>query len=157
MANSQAIGFTTDTDDDEEVAVEPACNWCGDVAELAPDKPYCVSCQDGCFTECARCHRPFPDQKHFAFDKTRCNACFKKYSLEKEKRNNKKSTPTPKKPVAKKRSAPKKMPENKAKRPTPPSSNASCEEVEALKKEIYDAAQEIPFKHRKVAFIPVFM
>ena len=63
MANS-AVGFTTDTDDEDEGVVDPACNWCGDIAELAPDKPYCISCQDMCFSECVRCHRPFPDQKH---------------------------------------------------------------------------------------------
>ena len=72
---------------------------------------------------------------------------------------NKKVTPGPSKnPVAKKRDVPKKAAEKKGrKRATPPSSNASCEEIEGLKKQIYDAAQEIPFKHRKVAFIPLFM
>lgn len=156
MANS-AVGFTTDTDDEDEAAVDPACNWCGDIAELAPDKPYCISCQDMCFTECTRCHRPFPDQKHFAFDKERCNACFKKYSAEREKRMvNKKATPS-KKPVGRKRNVPTPKKAAKGKRPAPPSSNTSCEEIEGLKKQVYEAAQEIPFKHRKVAFIPVFM
>lgn len=66
--------------------VKKRCNWCNALVKLVPNKPYCGKCSRNCFRECRRCHRPFPNERHFEKDENRCNACHEKYLKEREKR-----------------------------------------------------------------------
>ena len=85
MADSDII-YESDIDD----TPKKKCNWCNTKTKLAPNKPYCYRCNEGLYRECSRCHRPYPSEKYFEKNDTRCNSCQEKYLREKEKRQQKK-------------------------------------------------------------------
>ncbi len=62
------------------------CNWCTNYATLLPGKKFCQQCNENLFRECARCRRPFPHEKYFDGNNTRCNSCFKKLEKERNRR-----------------------------------------------------------------------
>ena len=66
------------------------CIWCGWRSPLVNNKPYCYHCLSSCARECASCHKPYPNLKHFETSELRCNSC--EARLEKRRRNKKKVT-----------------------------------------------------------------
>ena len=65
------------------------CNWCNQQTKLAPNKPYCKTCESRLFRVCRRCKKPYPSEKYFEKNDLRCNSCQEKYLREKEKRQKK--------------------------------------------------------------------
>ena len=52
------------------------CNWCGSTTStFVQNKSYCTDCSRKCFRECVSCHKPYPHEKYFLANETRCNSC----------------------------------------------------------------------------------
>ena len=63
------------------------CIWCGWRSPLVNNKPYCYHCLSSCVRECASCHKPYPNLKHFETSHLRCNSC--EARLEKKRKKKK--------------------------------------------------------------------
>lgn len=77
---NKLFGDETDFSDTKK-----ACNWCHNFKKLMSDKPFCLQCYSLAYRECCRCHRPYSHQIYFKENEKRCNACHRKYILEREK------------------------------------------------------------------------
>ena len=83
------------TSDDSDIDTLPSfqkmpqtCVWCKDRKVLMDNVKYCRDCYENRYKLCIRCKLPYPDAKYFqdSGGTDRCNACYKKYVKEREKR-----------------------------------------------------------------------
>lgn len=81
-----------DFESDSDLTPKKRCCWCNQNSKLISNKPYCRKCSNNCYKECIRCHKPYPSEKYFEKNDSRCNACQEKYLREKTKREQKKKS-----------------------------------------------------------------
>lgn len=63
------------------------CTYCGrNCTLLALNKKYCLRCEENCYRECIRCHRPLDKPSFYSLHPQRCNGCHRKYLKEIMKR-----------------------------------------------------------------------